>query len=97
MKTYKNNDSIECQAFEYGVDEESKEYVKLCYPDYENKIRKVPGDMLGRPKNAFDGVQTESGWKQVQKGDFIVKQEDKVSIVSGDFFRSNFVEIKSEN
>lgn len=93
MKTYRNNESIECQAFKYGVDEEAKQYVKLCYPNYENKIYEVPGDMLGCPKNAFDAVKTNSGWKQVQKGDFIVKQENEISIVSGSFFRGNFTEI----
>lgn len=92
MKIYRNNKSIECQAFEYGVDEEAKQYVKLCYA-YGNEICEFPSDMLGYPKNAFDAAKTETGWKEVQKGDFIIKQDNEISVVSGNFFRSNFTEI----
>jgi hypothetical protein len=93
MKTYTSNDNITCQAAQYGTDPEAAEHIRQCYMDYENKIAKVPGDMMGTPKNAFFGVKTNAGWQRIEVGDFVVVKNGETLVVPYSVFKLTFSEV----
>lgn len=92
MKTYKKIEVHEVQAVQYFKDEKENSFVKLCQTDYEGKIRKVPGDLMGTPKNAFNAVKTASGWTPIQDGDWIIQKESEVFVVANGVFQLLFKE-----
>lgn len=92
MKTYISHDSIICQAAQYGTDAEAAEHVHQCYMGYENKVVKVPGDMMGTPKNAFFGVKTNAGWQRIEQGDFVVLKDGDTLVVPYSIFQVTFSE-----
>ena len=92
MKTYKKIEVNEVKAIQYIKEEKENSFVKLCQIDYEGKIRKVPGDLMGTPKNAFNAVKTASGWVVIQEGDWIVQKESEVFVVANGVFQLLFQE-----
>lgn len=97
MKLYtpkRNTESkpVPFQAMQYGTDKEADEYVKHCYMGYNNEILKIPGDMMGTPKNAFYAVKTVNGWQKIEKGDFIVIKDDEVLLIPSAVFQLSFDE-----
>jgi len=92
MKTYKTAGAVTFQALQYGVDPEAKKHVRKCYKNYSGKIVAVPGDMLGVPRDAFDGVVTAAGCRKVEDTDYIIVDGDQVHLVSAEFFKFMNVE-----
>lgn len=97
MKLYisKNNTESKAapfQAMQYGTDKEADKHVEHCYIGYDNEILKIPGDMMGTPKNAFYAVKSVSGWHKIEKGDFIVIKDDDVLLIPYAVFQLSFVE-----
>jgi hypothetical protein len=93
MKIFKKIEISEIQAAQYGKDEEANEFVKLCAPDYRGKVRVVPGDLLGTPKDAFKAVETASGLVKIQEGDWVVKKDDQIAVIPDGVFKLMFAEV----
>jgi hypothetical protein len=93
MKTYKKVEIIQVTAAQYGKDEEAKELVRLCRIDYDGDINPLPRDLMGTPKDAFKGVETADGWRKIEKGDWIIKKENEILVVSNDVFKLMFEEV----
>lgn len=92
MRNYKSKDIVSLKASQYGVDNDANDYVRTCTVGSDGKAYKVPGDLMGTPKNAFEGVKTNTGWKQIEKTDFIVEHDNNISIIPEAVFKLLFTE-----
>ncbi len=92
MKTFKKIEVNEIQAAQYGKDESAEEFVELCTMDYKGKVRIVPRDLLGTPKDAFNAVETKSGLVKIQEGDWIVQKDDEIAVIPDGVFKLMFAE-----
>lgn len=93
MKTFQKKEITEIKAVRYGFDKKAEKLVKLCIKSLKGEINEVPGDMLGTPKNAFNAVKISSGWSEIQVGDWIVQDEDKIVVIPNGVFELLFKEI----
>jgi hypothetical protein len=93
MKTYKKVEIIQVSAAQYGKDEEAKEFVTLCRISSNGKVNPVPRDLMGTPRDAFNGVETAEGWKKIEEGDWIIKKDNEILVVSNNVFKLMFEEV----
>ena len=96
MRLFKKSQALDIQFFatQYGVDEDADKLVSLCSKsEYDNKVYQVPGDLLGKPKNAFKAINTDEGWEPINKYDWIVKKGEKLLVIPNSIFQLFFEEI----
>lgn len=91
-KSNTESNPVPFQAMQYGTDKEADEHVKHCYMGYNNEILKIPGDMMGTPKNAFYAVKTVNGWQRIEKGDFVVIKDGEPMLIPYAVFQLSFDE-----
>ena len=93
MKNYKKVEVNEIEAAQYGKDEEVKQYIEVCVLNEKSEVRPVNNRMMGIPKNPFTGVKTATGYKRITHGDWLVKKDGEILVVSNDIFQLLFVEV----
>lgn len=100
MRLFKKSQAHDIQflATQYGVDEEANKLVRLCSKsDFDNKVYEVPGDLLGKPKNAFKAVNNNEGWQPINEYDWIVKKGEELFVVPNNIFKLFFEEVKESS
>jgi hypothetical protein len=96
MKEYKQSSTItqNIQAMQYGVDEEAtkSKLIRLCVLR-NNEAHPYPSDMMGKPQDGFKGIETNTGWKKITHGDWVIFKNDKTLLISDDIFQLMFEEV----
>lgn len=87
MKRYTKIEVTSIMACQYGKDEEAKQFVEKCVLNDEGEVRSANNGMMGIPKNPFAGVKTASGYRRIDKGDWIVQKDESIYVVPDGVFQ----------
>lgn len=90
MKSYKKIEVSFIVACQYGVEDEAKKYVEKCVIGRDGEIESTNNGFMGIPKNPFMAVKTDSGYRRIDKGDWIVKDGEKIYVVPDGVFQLMF-------
>ena len=97
MKSYKKLEVSFITACQYGKDKEADAFIVKCVFNEEGEVRSANNGCLGIPKNPFAGVNTTNGYRRIDKGDWIVKDGDKIFVVPDGVFQLMFEPNSSNN